>query len=135
MANGRSNSDAVSPETDALVRETVDASFKVHRSLGPGLLESVYEACLCRELSLRGVTFSRQRPVRIEYEGVSLDEGLRIDLLIDNAVLVELKAVERLMPLHEAQIMTYLRLSRIRVGLLINFNVRLFKHGIRRFVL
>jgi len=117
------------------VREVVDASFKVHRTLGPGLLESVYEACLCRELSLRGIGFSRQKPVRIEYEGVVLDEGLRIDLLVGEAVLVELKAVERLLSLHEAQLMSYLRLSHIRVGLLINFNVRLFKHGIRRFVL
>ena len=117
------------------MREVVDASFKVHRTLGPGLLESVYEACLCRELSLRRIGFSRQQPVRIEYEGVVLDEGLRIDLLVGEAVLVELKAVERLLSLHEAQLMSYLRLSHVRVGLLINFNVRLFKHGIRRFVL
>lgn len=123
------------PESvDALVRIVIDAAFKVHRTSGPGLLESVYDACLCQELLLRGIRFERQHPVPIYYEGLVLDHGLRIDLFVGGTVVVELKAVEKLEPIHEAQLLTYLRLTGVRVGLLINFNVRLFKQGVRRFV-
>lgn len=107
----------------------------MHRTLGPGLLESVYEACLCRELQLRDIGFERQYPIPIYYEGISLDQGLRIELYVGGTVVVELKAVDRLQPIHEAQILTYLKLSKARVGLLVNFNVRLFKEGVRRFVI
>ena len=121
-------------DVDALVRSIIDAAFKVHRALGPGLLESVYEACLCQEMLLRGIRFERQHSVPIHYEGLVLDHGLRIDLFVGDTVVVELKAVEKLEPIHEAQLLTYLRLSGVRVGLLINFNVRLFKQAVRRFV-
>ncbi len=107
----------------------------MHRALGPGLLESVYEACLCQELQLRDIRFKRQHPIPIQYEGLVLDHGLRIDLFVDDKVVVELKAVEKMERIHEAQILTYLKLSAARVGLLINFNVRLFKQGVRRFIL
>ena len=113
----------------------VDAGFKVHRTLGPGLLESVYEACLGRELELRGIPFERQRPIPVHYEGLDLDQGFRIDLFVASSIVVELKAVDKIQPIHEAQILTYLKLSKVRLGLLINFNVRLFKEGVRRFVL
>jgi GxxExxY protein len=125
----------VDAEVDDLVKKIIDAAFKVHRALGPGLLESVYEACLCQELLLRQLGFTRQHPVKIEYEGLVIDQGLRVDLLIERKVIVELKAVDQLQPIHEAQVLTYLKLSGLRVGLLINFNIRLFKQGIRRLVL
>ena len=98
-------------DVDALVRSIIDAAFKVHRALGPGLLESVYEACLCQELLLRGIPFARQHPIPIHYEDLVLDNGLRIDLFVGDTVVVELKAVERIEPIHEAQILTYLKLS------------------------
>jgi GxxExxY protein len=115
-----------------VARQIVDAGLKVHRTLGPGLLESVYEACLAHELSLRGLTVQRQVPQALEYEGLRLDAGYRLDLLVGDRVVVEVKAVEALSRLHEAQLITYLKLSRLKLGLLINFNVALFKDGVRR---
>lgn len=109
--------------------------MEVHRSLGPGLLEPTYELCLCRELNLRGIPFERQKPIAIEYKGVKLDCGYRADLLVDGKVLVELKAVDALLPINDAQLLTYLRLGRWNAGLIFNFNVQLLKHGIRRRVL
>ena len=109
--------------------------MEVHRTLGPGLLESTYELCLCRELTLRGLPFERQRAIRIVYKGIKLVEGYRADLLVDNQLLVELKAVDALLPINDAQILTYLRLGGWSIGLIINFNVQLLKHGIRRKVL
>ena len=111
--------------------QVVGALIEVHRHLGPGLLESAYEACLCRELGLRGLPFERQRALPVSYKGVRLDCGYRLDLVIEGRILVELKA-ECLLPIHLAQVITYLRLSAIPVGLLVTFNVRVLKHGLRR---
>ena len=107
----------------------------MHRSLGPGLLESSYELCLCRELSLRRIPFERQKAIPIEYKGVKLDCGYRAVLLVAGRVLIELKAIESLLPIHEAQLLSYLRIGGWPVGLIINLNVQLLKHGIRRRVL
>lgn len=113
----------------------IGSAVRVHRELGPGLLESVYEACLAHELAKAGLRVERQIPVPIVYDGTQLDAGFRIDLFVERAVVVELKAVEQLQRIHEAQLMTYLRLSRIRVGLLINFNVLRLTDGVVRRVL
>jgi len=113
----------------------IGAAIEVHRALGPGLLESAYEECLCRELSLRQIPFERQLPLPVEYKGLRLDCGYRLDLLVADMVVVEIKAVESLLPIHEAQLLTYLKLGGWKVGLLINFNVPVLKRGIRRRVL
>ena len=113
----------------------IGAAIEVHRALGPGLLESAYEQCLCRELTLRKVPFERQLPLPVEFKGLRLDCGYRLDLLVANTVVVEIKAVESLLPIHEAQLLTYLKLGGWKVGLLINFNVSVLKTGIRRRVL
>lgn len=110
----------------------VDAALKVHRVLGPGLLESAYEACLAHELRRRGVQARTQVALPIRYEGLNIDPGYRLDMLVDGCVVVELKTVRQLLPLHEAQLLSYLRLSGHRVGLLINFHVPLLKDGLRR---
>lgn len=118
-----------------LTQEIIGAAIEVHRSIGPGLLESIYEECLCKELSLRHIPFERQRPLPIEYKGLKLESEYRLDLLVANIIVVEVKAVETLLPIHEAQLLTYLELGEWRVGLLINFNVPVLKQGIRRLVL
>jgi GxxExxY protein len=120
-------------EVERLAREVVDSAFKVHEVLGPGLLESVYEACLKHELSDRGITVAEQIPVGVQYKSLALDVGFRIDLLVAETVVIEVKAVERLLPVHDAQLLTYLKLARKRLGFLINFNVPKIKEGIRRF--
>lgn len=120
---------------DALGRAIVDSALKVHRKLGPGLLESIYEHCLAHELAKRHVPCRRQVPVPIIYDGERLDGGLKLDLLVGDAVIVEIKAVEKPNPIHQAQLLTYLKLSGLRLGYLINFNVRLLKDGIRRYAL
>jgi GxxExxY protein len=102
--------------------------------LGPGLLESAYEACLAFELAQRGLKVAQQKPLPVVYKDVRLDCGYRLDLLVENTVIVEIKAIERLMPIHEAQLLSYLKLADCRVGLLINFNVTLLKRGVRRLV-
>ena len=107
----------------------------MHRTLGPGLLESAYEHCLAHELKARGLSVSRQIALPIVYEGETLDAGYRLDLLVQDLIIVEVKAVETLTRLHEAQMLTYLRLSDRRLGYLMNFNVRLFRDGVRRLVL
>jgi GxxExxY protein len=114
--------------TDSVIGAAID----VHRALGPGLLESAYAMCLARELSLRQLNFEQQKEIPIEYKGVRLDCGYRADLIVAGTALVELKAVETLLPIHEAQLLSYLKLSGLPAGLLINFNVRLLKHGIKR---
>lgn len=121
--------------TERIAREIVDAAFSVHKNLGPGLLESVYEVCLCHELSKRNIPFRKQVTLPIEYDGVRLDAGLRLDILAAESVIVELKAVEKHNPLYEAQLLSYLKLTRHRLGLLINFNVPLIKDGINRIIL
>jgi GxxExxY protein len=107
----------------------------VHRLLGPGLLESAYEECLCHELYLRGLSFERQAALPVSFKGLQLDCGYKIDLIVEREVVVELKAVERILPVHEAQLLTYLKLSGKHVGLLINFNVPLLTRGIIRRIL
>jgi GxxExxY protein len=122
-------------QINQLTRAVIGAAMEVHRTLGPGLLESAYQQCLCRELEVRGVPFERERPLPLEYKGVHCECGYRLDLLIAGAVVVEIKSVEALAPIHEAQLLTYLRLGGWKVGLLINFNVPTLKQGIRRKVL
>jgi len=122
-------------EIDQITETIIGAAIEVHRALGPGLLESAYEECLCRELELRGVSFERQRPLSVEYKDLRLDCGYRLDLLVCGSVVVEIKAVESLLPIHAAQLLTYLKLGGWTVGLLINFNVPVLKRGIRRLVL
>lgn len=126
--------DIITPR-DPLTEQVIGLAIAVHRELGPGLLESAYEECLCHELKENGIAFARQVPLAVNYKGVRLDCGYRIDIVVNHKLLLEIKAVDRLLPIHEAQILTYLRLSRIRVGLLINFNNVVLKDGIRRFVL
>jgi GxxExxY protein len=111
------------------------AAIEVHRHLGPGLLESAYEECLCHELYLRGLSFQRQVDLPVEYKGLKLNCGYKIDLIVGDEVILELKAVEKLLPIHQAQLLTYLKLAHKRVGLLINFNVPLLTQGIIRRVL
>ena len=112
----------------------IDAAMKVHTALGPGLLESAYEACLLFELHRRGLKATQQVELPVIYEGVKIDVGYRIDLLVEDAVIVELKSVEKVLPIHHAQLISYLKLSGKRVGLLINFNVEHLKDGIKRMV-
>ena len=118
-----------------LTERVISAAIEVHRTLGPGLIESVYEECLCKELSLRQIPFLRQVELPVEFKGCRLDCGYRLDLLIDDALVIEIVSVESIMPLHEAQLLTYMKLGGWKVGLLINFNVALLKQGIRRRVL
>ena len=131
----RDAKDAKETEKDDLSFNIIGAAIEVHRVLGPGLLESAYEESLCRELALRNIPFERQVPLPVEYKGVQLDCGYRLDVVVDCAVVVELKTVESLLPIHEAQLLTYLKLLRLKVGLLLNFNVALMKEGIKRLVL
>lgn len=118
--------------TNQTSEAVIGAAIEVHRTLGPGLLESAYRDCLCRELALRGIAFEKERPLPVEYKGARLECGYRLDLLIAKLIVVEVKAVEAVAPVHEAQLLTYLRLGGWRVGLLINFNVVMLKDGIRR---
>jgi GxxExxY protein len=122
-------------ETEAVGRAAVESGFKVHAALGPGLLESAYAHCLFYELERRGVAVKREVIVPINYSGKKLDAGFRIDLRLADAVILEIKSVDTLGPIHHAQLLTYLRLSGRRLGYLMNFNVRLFKHGLKRIVL
>jgi GxxExxY protein len=122
-------------EVEELATQTVDAAFKVHKELGPGLLESVYEVCLVYELSKKGLKAVRQLELPVVYQGVQLDAGLRLDILVEDQLIVEVKAVEKFAPVHQAQLMTYLKLTNRRLGLLINFNVPLIKQGIKRVIL
>ncbi len=119
---------------EAWAAQIVDAGLAVHRALGPGLLESTYEHCLAFELESRGLSYKRQIPLPIVYHGHALDAAYRLDILVEGSIIIEIKAVEALTKLHEAQIMTYLKLSGHRIAFLMNFNAILFKHGLRRFV-
>ena len=122
-------------EFDELSHRVIGCALEVHRLLGPGLLESTYEQCLAHELRQAGIPFRLQAPLPVEYKGVHLDCGYRVDLLVDDRLILELKAVDRLAPIHEAQLLTYLKLAGIKTGLLINFNVKRLKDGIKRMVL
>jgi GxxExxY protein len=117
-----------------ITQAIIGAAIEVHKALGPGLLESAYEECLCKELALRQISFERQYPLPVEYKGTKLDCGYRLDLLVANQAVVEIKAVDSLLPIHEAQLLTYLRLGGWQAGLLINFNVPVLKQGIKRLV-
>ena len=122
-------------KADALSRTAIGAAIEVHRHLGPGLLESVYEKCLAHELSLRGVHTTNQKTVTIVYKGMSLEETLRYDLLADDCLLLELKTVEHIEPVHKAQLLSYMKIMNIPVGLILNFNAAQMKDGIERLVL
>lgn len=122
-------------EVERVARHVVDAAFRVHKALGPGLLETVYETCMCHEFRKRGIACQRQVDFPVVYDGVRLDAGLRLDLLVGNCLIVELKAVEKHNPLFEAQLLSYLKLTGHRLGLLINFNVPVIKDGIKHIVL
>jgi len=121
-------------EEDKLSKEIIGASIEVHRILGLGLLESAYEECLCRELSLRSFSFERQKPLPVLFKGVKLNCGYRLDVVVEGLVILELKAVERIEPIHKAQLLTYLKLSNLKLGILLNFNVPILKNGIKRIV-
>jgi GxxExxY protein len=122
-------------EIESIATTIVDAAFKVHRALGPGLLESVYELCLAHELRRRGVQLESQVKLPITYEGLTIDAGLRLDIIVARQVIVEVKAVEKMNPVFDAQLLTYLKLTGLRLGILINFNVPLVKDGIKRIAL
>ena len=122
-------------EKDPLTHAVIGAAIEVHRELGPGLLESVYEECLCTEMTLRGLDFGRQVRLPVVYKGRVIDLDFRLDIYFPGRLVIELKAVDALCPVHEAQLLTYLRLSKTHVGLLINFNVPVLKDGIKRMVL
>lgn len=123
------------PLSAPITDHIIGAAIKVHRTLGPGLLESAYQACLTHELVLNGHQVEREVEIPICYRGLNISPGYRADLIVDSSVLVEVKAVERLHPIHQAQVMTYLRARGLRTGLLINFNVQLLKDGLRRLLL
>jgi GxxExxY protein len=131
----RDDIEAIPRDVEICARSIVDSAFRVHSSLGPGLIESVYEACLVHELTKRGIGVERQVSIPIIYDGERIDGGLRLDLRVERSVIVEVKAVEKLLPVHDAQLLTYLKLTKLRLGLLINFNVPLIKDGIRRMAL
>ena len=122
-------------EVNKITERIIGAAIDVHRHLGPGLLESTYQSCLAKEMSLLGFDFEQQKPLPLEYKGLKLDCGYRIDFLVEKSVIIELKSVDTLLPIHEAQLLTYLRLSRCKIGLLINFNVPILKQGIKRMAL
>ena len=119
---------------NTLTGQIIGAAIEVHKNLGPGLLESAYEECLCHELTLRKIAYKRQLPLPVEYKGLRLDCGYRIDIVVENLVILELKSVEKLEPIHDAQLLTYLKLAGIKVGFLINFNVPVLKNGIKRLI-
>ncbi len=125
----------MSTTINAISDQIIGAAIEVHRELGPGLLESAYEAAVAFELSQRGLKLERQKEQPIRYKGLPIDLGFRIDLLVEGQVIVELKAVETLLPIHEAQVLTYMKLAGCHLGLLINFNVPLLKHGLKRLAL
>ena len=125
---------AISPETESIGKSVIDAGLRVHSVLGAGLLESAYEHCLAHELVCRGIEVGRQVVLPIRYENITLDAGYRIDLLVGALVVIEVKSVDALTPIHQVQLLTYLKLSTCRLGYLMNFNVRLFRDGLKRMV-
>lgn len=125
----------VDPATNALSHQIIGLAMRVHTSLGPGLLERAYHQCLCHELAQHGLPFQSEVPLTLDYKGTQLECSYRADIIVDTAVVLEVKAVEQILPVHEAQLLTYLRLSHCQLGLLFNFNTVSLKHGIRRRVL
>jgi GxxExxY protein len=135
MHKGHQETEPVPARVDQIGRSVLNASFAVHSALGPGLLESVYEACLAEELRQSGLEVERQVAVPVTYGEVRMDVGFRLDLLVEKFVVVEVKAIDALAAIHSAQVLTYLRFSNVRLGYLINFNTTLLKNGLRRLVL
>jgi GxxExxY protein len=121
-------------EINQLTEKIIGAAIEVHRTLGPGLLENAYEECLCHELKLQSIPYQRQHPLPVQYKGIALDCSYKLDLLVANSIVIELKTVEKLIPIHTAQLLTYLKLGGWKIGLLINFNVPVLTQGIRRLV-
>ena len=124
--------DAKTQSFGEITERVIGSGIEIHKHLGPGLLESAYEECLCYELSSSGISFERQKALPVKYKSVNLDCGYRLDLVIEDRVILELKSAEQLLPIHEAQLLTYLKLSGLTLGLLVNFNVPLLKNGIKR---
>jgi GxxExxY protein len=122
----------ISTEVERLATLAVDAAFAVHAEIGPGLLESAYQVCFVHELGLRGVNYQKELPIPLNYKGVRIEVGFRADVVIEQKLLIELKAVEQLLPIHKAQVITYLKLTHLSLGILINFNEVLVKHGLHR---
>lgn len=125
----------LSPREETIAAQIVDSAYQVHKALGPGLLEKIYEVCLCHELAKRGLTCKRQVDLPVLYDGIIFDEGLRLDVLVEDLVICELKAVDVVNPVWQAQLLSHLKLSGKRLGFLINFNVAVIKDGIRRMIL
>ena len=121
-------------DINKLTRDVIGAAIEVHKILGPGLLESAYEECLCHELKLRNITYERQKELAVEYKGIKLDCGYRLDIVVASKLILELKSCNNLEPIHKAQLLTYLKLTGIKIGLLINFNVPILKQGIKRII-
>ena len=119
---------------DALTRKIIGSAIEVHRTLGPGLLESTYETCLIFELQQEGLKVERQKELPVVYKNVKLDCGYRLDVVVEDKIIIEIKSVDRLMAIHESQFLSYLRISKFQVGLLINFNVKILKQGVRRLI-
>ena len=128
------NTESTEKPINDLTQKIIGAAIEVHRLLGPGLLESAYEECLAHEFTLQGLNFKRQQPLPVHFKGLSLECAYRLDFVVESRVILELKAVEKILPVHEAQLLTYLKLSRVKWGLLFNFHVAVLKHGIRRMV-
>jgi len=135
MSNASSAQGSVKPKINELTEAIIGSAIEVHRLLGPGLLESAYQESLARELTLRQIPFEREKPLPLEYKGAKLDCGYRLDFLVADAVVVEVKAAEGLLPIHQAQLLTYMKLGGWKVGLIINFHESLLKNGIKRLVL
>ena len=125
----------LSDDEEEIGKAIVNAAFKVHSELGPGLLEKIYEVCLAHELRKTGYTVERQKEIPIQYDGITFDEGLRLDLLVEDKVIIEIKAVDEINPVWQAQVLSHLKLTGLRLGYLINFNVPLIKNGIKRIIL
>jgi len=121
-------------DINQLSSKIIGAAIQVHKALGPGLLESAYEECICYELSYQGFSFERQKPLAINYKGIKLDCGYRLDIVVENAIILELKSCEKIEPIHKAQLLTYLKLSGLNLGLILNFNVPVMRDGIVRIV-
>ncbi len=124
-----------SEKEEAVATKIVDAAYAVHKALGPGLLEKIYEVCFCHELTKRGLSYEKQVDIPIEYDGLKFDEGLRLDVLVEGMIICEIKAVDKANPVWEAQLLSYLKLTGKRIGFLINFNVSVVKNGIKRIIL
>jgi len=125
----------ISEKEEMVATKIVDAAYSVHKALGPGLLERIYEVCFCHELSKKGLSYQRQVDMPIKYDGITFDEGLRLDIIVEGLIICEIKAMDKMNPVWEAQLLSYLRLTGKRIGFLINFNVPLVKNGIKRIIL